>query len=771
VILLGGIGLALAARATRHVHAGEPAKAVPHPRLLFAAEDLAGLRMRAEDTSADDLGLSGALLWKNVLKAAEAALGKPVAPKFEEYAARATARRWAPLALAYAVTGEGKYLEQLRADLRTVLAWDTWGPVGQFSPYTLTIGVTLTLDAAWDKLPEEERKAACGTLVKKGLLPLYEAGKGRKFAEPNSNGRIFYYAALGLGAMLLLGEKEYPDAERWADEACESLKTILDKSDPDGSWAEGIGYGSEAFDGMWGLALLDALKRLRGVDLFAHPFMKNLPHFALHTMRPGGRGGVGFNDTWQQNGFHLVALRAAAEYAMPQCAWYLKEIAYKGGSAEEGVPAVNAFLQYRPGLKPRSPEGTLPLSRHFRGLGWVTCRTSWDDPDGILFAMQTEPLGHYHEHNAMNHFEIHGYGSRLATSPGYHHRRAWRATYGHNLLWVDGKGQNNSMIGKSGGNIVEFTESPFFDYVVGEAHPYGTPKDPLIETWRRHVVFAKPDYLVIFDDVKATGETPREYRWILNVTCAHAIGQKGEFRVSGDTVLALPHLDPAGQLFGKVMLPTDFAAETAMWDEKEFKETYGPYYALTPKQKCAWERFLVVLYPQPRGAPEPRIERFDAQGGQGFEVAVPDGRNLHLYRLEGDRVKGRGLETDGLSCLLGLAADRNWGSYALCDGRELRREGKLLISCDQTATAAFAKWTKYKRGADRLPLKATEHDALHGVANMGSDTKLGFLTSRPPESVLVDGVEVKDAAFDQATGLLSLYLRAGTHQIAVHLRP
>ena len=86
--------------------------------------------------------------------------------------------------------------------------------------------------------------------------------------------------------------------------------------------------------------------------------------------------------------------------------------------------------------------------------------------------------------------------------------------------------------------------SPFFDYTVGEAHPYGTPEQPLIQSWRRHAVFAKPNYIVIFDDVQSADDIPREYNWILNVTCAHAIAQKGEFVIDGDTLMALPELNP-----------------------------------------------------------------------------------------------------------------------------------------------------------------------------------------------------------------------------------
>ena len=742
-------------------------KPLSRPRLLFSPQDIEALKKKAGNAAVGETGMSGAELWKRVLKSADSALGKDavIPPEFEEYAGRNTANSWLPLATAYALTSNQAYLDQLRKNVRTVLGWKTWGSVDGFSVRVITIGVAATLDVAWDKLPKDERQAACKALVERGLIPLYEAGKNQSRAVANNNNGIFYYSALGLGAMELLGEKNYPQAQQWVELACDSMKKIFDSADPDGSWGEGIGYGATAFNEMCGVAMLDAMKRLRGTNLFEHKFVKNLPLFAMHTMRPGGSGGVGFNDTWQANGFQLLVMKAAGEYDMPQYDWYLKQTGYKGSKG--GIRAVNDFLQYRPGSKPQSPDGVLPVSRYFSGLGWATCRTAWDDPDAVLFAFQSERVGHAHEHNSMNHFEIHGYGSRLATSPGYHHGRAWRATMGHNLIWVDGKGQHFAAWGSMGGGIKTFLGSSFFDYVVGQTNIYGDNSDSLaLKHWRRHVVFAKPDYLVFFDDIESC-DVPREYKWILNVTCAHAIGQKGKFEVKDDTFVALPELNPTGQLSGKVISPSEFSAGSAMWDEARFKETYGPYYSITPKNKSVREKFLVVLYPQPRGAEAPKIQGFEVKNGKGIEVVVPDGKNLHLYRLTGQKVSGRDLETDGLTCMVGNSADGNMISYAMCEGKEMKQGDKVLISCSEPVSAAFAKWSKYTRRADRLPVKAVESDALYGSVTLEKRAGLRFLVAHKPKSVKINGKQIKDVKFDEKTGLLSVSIPAGRCDIEV----
>jgi len=766
--------------------AGEPER----PRLLFTKADTDRFRKLIDykeliegldeepakvdpQKTADPLGISIKSLWQDIAAAADAACKNPITPGFGETPGRKTVNHWGPLSLAYGVTGKKKYLEQIKEDLATVSGpgWRTWGSVHEFAILRLTMGVAGALDAAWNDLTEGERRAAADALAKKGIVPLYNAGKGGKFILPSNNGCVYYAAALGLGGLALRGEKAFPDADKWVDAARDTLKGIMDKSDPDGSWSEGLGYGTIAWDGMGGIAFMDALRRVRGENLFAHPYLKNLAFFGLHTMRPTGSGGVGFNDTWQGNGFHLLAYRMASEMEAPYLVWYVKKAGYRGGGEIE--EKINLFLNYREGLTSKSPEGLLPVSRHFRGMGWVTCRTRWEDPDATLFAMQTEPLGHPHEHNSMNHFEIHAFGSRLATSPGYHHGIGWRATYGHNLIWVDGNGQNNDMIGKPGGDIMEFLGSDFFDYVEGEAHPYGTPEAPTIESWRRRVVFAKPDYVVVFDDIRSVNQIPREFKWVLQVTVEHCLGQKGVFKMDGPAAaVSLPQApDPqTGQLYTRFLLPAESVVQPAVWTGHKASIDLN-YLAVMPREKKPRERFLAVLYPQPRNAPPPDIKGFEVAGGQGIEVAVPGGRNLHLYRLAGERVAGKGLETDGVTCMAGLAEDGGLVSFALVEGKELKRDGKALVSCDQPVCAAFAKWSTYTRRQDRLPLKTVEPNSLYGVAKLAKNGVLRFFVGRAPKTVAADDREATEAVFDSASGMLSIPLASGEHKITVRLKP
>ena len=725
-----------------------------HPRLLWTAEELPALRAKSRDQTVTEQGISPAQLWQRVIKKAE---------EGDIFA----------MALAYALgeevpQNEHSWADKLKEQAMRVCAQSDWGRWFDLARNTLTAAIVY--DVLYDDLKDDERKTIRTALVEKGINPLLDETK-----ISASNNYLIGCSALGLAALALIGEPDVPQAVEWATRARDIMRAIFELNGVDGGYGEcSLGYGTVGFDndGTGAVLFMDALKRACGDDsLLRHPYVKNLMYFAMYTMRPDGIGGVGFCDTWQGSGFHLTVLCVAAELRNGHGMWYLKKTNFLRNDYPGPTPV---FLFYDPALKARSPEGELPLSKHFRGIGWVIFRSDWEDKDGILFAMQTETRGHYHEHNSMNHFEIHGYRSRLATSPGYHHGRAWRATYGHNLLWVDGKGQNNSMLGRPYCDIKEFVGSEFFDYTVGEAHPYGMPDDPWLEFWNRHVVFAKPDYFVVYDHVKASKGRARKFSWVLQVTIPHALAQKGEYVVEGDRVISRPVNDgrygDTGQLFGKIILPTEFTTNVGMWEETAFKETYGPYYELVPKGKKVEEKFLVVLYPQPRDAVwRPEVKKIQAEGGVVFEVTVPDGRNLHIYRLGDAPVQGGGIETDGLIAMVSISQDGAITRYALCDGRELKFDGRTLLSSSQPIIAAFASWKQYRRDRARTPIKMLSSSEFYGVVKL---KKPAYVTCTLPRIAVLLEANGKAVEGFTATqeGITKLRLEPGTHRLRFKLK-
>ena len=729
-----------------------------HPRLLWSAEEIPHLRAKAADRTETEQGVSTADLWQRVVEKAQGDKADVLA-----------------MALVHAVTSEAEWVGKIKGRMLETCRRENWGTFWKLARATFDTAVGF--DAIHDKLSEDERTMIREALADKGVKPLLKSIAARPWTN---NEPLAQSGALGLAALALVDEPGFPEAGEWAAQSVRMLKEMFeDERHTDGGYYEcTLGYGTVGMDhdGRGAILLPDAMKRAVGDDsLLRHPWLRELMYYAMYTMRPDGDGGVGFCDTWQGSGFELTALRVARELKNGHGMWYVQKTGLLRNKYYPGPATL--FLFYDPAVKARTPEGEVPPSKHFRGIGWVTLRTGWDDPDGILFAMQTDTGSHSHEHNSMNHFEIHAYRSRLATSPGYHHGRTWRATLGHNVLWLDGQGQKNPMQGRPFGEIKEFIGSDFFDYTVGEAHCYGKRDDPWLEFWNRHVVFAKPDYIVLYDEVKTSKERPRKVSWVLQVTTPHAIAQKGEYKVEDDTLISLPlaqgrhaKYGNEGQLFGKVLLPQPFTTHVGMFSGKYFpNETYGPYYELCPPDKVTETAFLVVLYPQLRGAPAPEVKKADAKNGIAFEVAVPNGRNFHLYNTGEGTAAGARQELDGLISMVSVNLAGKLTRYAMCGGRRLTFEDKTLISSSTpVAGAAFASFISYTRDKSRTPHKKIADNEFYGVIKITKTVDISFVLPRQAASLEINGKQTSNFSSTPA-GLTQLNLQPGTHKLEFKL--
>jgi hypothetical protein len=730
-----------------------------HPRLLWSANDIPQLRTKAGDRTETEQGVSTAELWQRVVEKAQGDKADILT-----------------MALVHAVTEEVQWIGKIKGRMLETCSREKWGSFWELARATFDTAVGF--DAIHDKLSEDERITIRKALADKGVKPLLKSIAARPWTN---NEPLAQSGALGLAALALVDEPGFPEAGKWAAQSVRMLKEMFeDERHIDGGYYEcTLGYGTVGMDhdGRGAILLPDALKRATGDDsLLRHPWLRKLMYYSMYTMRPDGDGGVGFCDTWQGSGFELTALRVARELKSGHGMWYIQKTGLLRNKYYPGPATL--FLFYDPAVKVRTPEGEVPSSKHFRGIGWVTLRTGWDDDDGVLFAMQTDTGSHSHEHNSMNHFEIHAYRSRLATSPGYHHGRTWRATLGHNVLWLDGQGQKNPMQGRPFGEIKEFVGSAFFDYTMGEAHCYGERDDPWLEFWNRHVVFAKPDYIVLYDQVKTSKKRARKVSWVLQNTTAHAISQKGEYKVKGDAMVSLPlaHGRHAkygndGQLFGKVLLPTDFHTHVATYSGKWYpKEVYGPYYELFGPEKVTETAFLVLLYPQLRSAPAPEVKKADAKNGAAFEVAVPDGRNFHLYRTGEGTAAGARLESDGLISMASVDLAGKLTRYAMCNGRKLKFGDKTLVSSSTpVAGAAFASFVSYTRDKSRTPHKKIADNEFYGVIKITKAVDISFVLPRQAASLEINGKQTSNFSSTPA-GLTQLNLQPGTHKLKFMLK-
>ena len=157
-------------------------------------------------------------------------------------------------------------------------------------------------------------------------------------------------------------------------------------------------------------------------------------------------------------------------------------------------------------------QGTKPsmASRHWKDSGWAVMRSEWDEgpfEDARHLVFKASPRGP-HGHLDQLSVTLYAYGRPLLIDPGRLNYRAegrvFRSTPYHNTVTVDGTDQL-----EGDASFERWDSTDNYDLAVGSHQLY-----PGV-THRRTVLFVKPHYWVVRDDLVSDGEHRFEQRWHL----------------------------------------------------------------------------------------------------------------------------------------------------------------------------------------------------------------------------------------------------------------
>lgn len=177
-----------------------------------------------------------------------------------------------------------------------------------------------------------------------------------------------------------------------------------------------------------------------------------------------------------------------------------------------------------------TPPDALPTLHHFDDLDIVSARSDWSGDESLVVVKCGPYLGHKavqefsydpgggHVHPDANHFVIFGAGQWLIRDDGY--RSKW--TSQHNTLLVDGRGQLGEgeqwfqgaepLAVKAQPRILQAQPTAALDYIVGDATA-AYPADLGLERFQRHLLFVKPDVLIVADDIQLQESKSLELRF------------------------------------------------------------------------------------------------------------------------------------------------------------------------------------------------------------------------------------------------------------------
>jgi hypothetical protein len=300
--------------------------------------------------------------------------------------------------------------------------------------------------------------------------------------------------------------------------------------------------------------------------------------------------------------------------------------------------------------------GTPPehTSYAFPWAGYLIQRSGWDGNARYL-AFDVGPYGYGHQHEDKLNFILTAYGRDLVVDAGKHvyDDSKWRAyvrsAYGHNVAFVDGKGQNRRLSGETFvtseplPHIWTVTDAYEFaqGYYGSELEGYGDiPR--WIATHQRSVLYVKEgfgaDFWVIADTFLPRDDQVHTYETIfhLNADDVHI-----------DEANAVRTLHTHGANLGIFPLVVDGSPSLDVVKGQEEPYVQGWMYvpgrgqrpiptAIYRVEGAGVLHMLYVLYPVPEGdVPDVALTPWDAgrepDAGVGAEIHFADGRTYKVY--------------------------------------------------------------------------------------------------------------------------------------------
>jgi hypothetical protein len=292
---------------------------------------------------------------------------------------------------------------------------------------------------------------------------------------------------------------EFRDAKKWLDIALSRLEgEILVQINPDGSHVEiSTGYQWLVLDELE--SIYDLLK-VHGSSSLVETLgaiLENMYQLLVYVIRPDGTFPE-INDGFLRWHHHRM-VSAARKFKRT-------DFLFVGSDGLQGTPPVQC-------------------SKAFDNAGWYVMRSGWN-PDARYLFFDAGPHGGFHGHEDKLSIEVFAFGQSFIVDSGsytYEKEDPYRAYFvgsqGHNTLLVNGLSQMRRWIDeplsnqKKPENFATWISNDTFDYVSScYAGGYGEfsmekPKKGSIITdvkHTRHILFVKPDYWIIVDEIKAS---------------------------------------------------------------------------------------------------------------------------------------------------------------------------------------------------------------------------------------------------------------------------
>jgi hypothetical protein len=481
------------------------------------------------------------------------------------------------LAMAYLVTGEKRYLDAAKQWAIASCSYPTWG-YGSFDGMDLAtghqlLGLAIVYDWCYPDLDEASRQQIRETLVKRASAMFQAAATSNTYWHRSYLQNHLWVNICGVGAAGFALFDEVQQARMWIGLALDKFRRTMDVLGPDGASHEGVGYWEYGAEYM--LKFMYLADELLGVDLYNRPWWRNTAQYCQYLSLPV--------NAWTRSncivdladcprghwyGPDHILRHLAGRYHDGHAQWLAEQVD-KADVDAPGARWLN-LIWYDPAVQAVPPQG-LPTLHHFEDMGIVSSRTGWDGRESLvvfkcgpfigrkaLDEFSYDPGGG-HVHPDVGHFMVFGNGQWLIRDDGYQDK--W--TDQHNTLLIDGVGQlgeghtwlngTECLLAKARPRVILANSSEELDHLAGDA----TAAYPLragLKRFVRHLLFVKPDALIVVDDIAV--DTSRDLELRLHTESSDCKQDQTSYLVAGrQATLGVDLLTPENVKMDAANLP------------------------------------------------------------------------------------------------------------------------------------------------------------------------------------------------------------------------
>jgi hypothetical protein len=664
------------------------------------------------------------------------------------------------------ITGDKESLAAAKRVLLDVARWNRWSPPwfnehGQHTYYPageLAVDVAFGYDLLYDNLSADERSLIRTALIEKSIVPTYKEYVLDNRAMANTSNWISHTVAGALIAAAAVSDDCEPTED--AGQLDTYVNGLLLKLEdhisasylPDGSYGEGTSY--QEFDLETLGVALPVIKRVFGIDYYSQSHIKDSLSYSLYTVAQPTSESLDMGDSHPPSARTLAPLIAHSKD--PALRWYFQLFDHS---------ALIDFIFYDDSVQPEQP--ALPSSKIFFDKGYASFRTGWK-PDDWLFLYRAGPTFN-HNHSDQGSFLLTAFGENLITEGGWsdyykdpYYDRFFTQAIGHNTVLVNGDPLSQSIADtaqfaalNNHPRITDAITSEFYDAVSSDLTDVYQGR---LARYTRRIVFLKPHYFVIYDDLNAKSATT--FDWLLHLP------DRSEITTQKDAAL---YTGPKAALAVRVLAPTN--------SELKVRNGHIPYPVFatntpetTPNQPAFLDvrnsapttsmQFLVGLAPVKKGEDPQAIPsamtRIEAPDLIGVQTNRGSESDLIMFRSAGavgnSRLKD--LETDAAAWSLTQAGGQV-KMLAVQSARSLTRAGRFLFRSDRP-----------------ISLAVSYQDEINVSCTANTAARLTLFVGKSPVSIRFDQSELEQSAirFNRTDETITVDVSTGSHTLLIRLR-